>query len=227
MSWIIAPHRARSGVFLSAMRHLPIELEVRGREALVIGVSAEIVSKIDRLVEAGAHVTVIAESDHGSESESEVKERAREGIITLHRRAFADADLDGKLIVFVAPFTTPEGEAEAQRLHAWARRENRLLCTVDRPEACTFINAAIVEVSGLKLTISTGGASPGLARRLREDLGAVLGDPRVGAFVERLRTLREALPRGERAARMAEAVKDFSLSATLRFPPWFDHGEDP
>jgi precorrin-2 dehydrogenase/sirohydrochlorin ferrochelatase len=205
------------------MRYLPIELEVRGRDALVIGVSTEVVSKIDRLVEAGAHVTVIAEGDPGSE----VEERAREGIITLHRRAFADADLAGKLIVFIAPFTTPEGEAEALRLHAWAVRENRLLCTVDRPEACTFINAAIVEVSGLKLTISTGGASPGLARRLREDLGAVLGDPRVGAFVERLRSLREALPRGERAARMAEAVKDFSLSATLRFPPWFDHGEDP
>ena len=139
------------------MRYLPIELEVRGREALVIGVSAEVVSKIDRLVEAGAHVTVIAEGDPGSE----VEERAREGIVTLHRRAFTDADRAGKLIVFVAPFTTPAGEAEAQRLHAWAQQENRLLCTVDRPEACTFINAAIVEVSGLKLTISTGGASPG------------------------------------------------------------------
>ncbi len=205
------------------MRYLPIELEVRGREALVIGVSAEVVSKIDRLVEAGAHVTVIAEGDPGSE----VEERAREGIVTLHRRAFTDADLAGKLIVFVAPFTTPAGEAEAQRLHAWAQKENRLLCTVDRPEACTFINAAIVEVSGLKLTISTGGASPGLARRLREDLASALGDPRLATFVEKLRSLREALPRGERAARMAEAVKDFSLSATLRFPPWFDHGEDP
>jgi precorrin-2 dehydrogenase / sirohydrochlorin ferrochelatase len=205
------------------MRYLPIELDVCGREALVIGVSPEVVSKIDRLVEAGARVTVIAEGDPGSE----VEERAREGIVTLHRRAFVDADLAGKVIVFVAPFTTPAGEAEAVRLHAWAREDGRLLCTVDRPEACTFINAAIVEASGLTLTISTGGASPGLARRLREDLGAALADPRLAAFVERLRARREALPRGERAARMAEAVKDFSLSATLRFPGWFDHGEDP
>ena len=205
------------------MRYLPIELDVRGREALVVGVSPEVVSKIDRLVEAGARITVVAEGDPGSE----VEERAREGIVTLHRRAFTDADLAGKLIIFLAPFTTPAGEAEAMRLHAWAREDNRLLCTVDRPEACTFINAAVVEASGLKLTISTGGASPGLARRLREDLGAVLADPRLGAFVEKLRALREALPRGERAARMAEAVKDFSLAATLRFPSWFDQGEDP
>jgi precorrin-2 dehydrogenase/sirohydrochlorin ferrochelatase len=205
------------------MQYLPIELDVRGREALVVGVSVEVVSKIDRLVEAGARVTVVAAGDPGSE----VEERAREGIVTLHRRAFTDADLEGKLIVFIAPFTTPEGEAEAVRLHAWALRENRLLCTVDRPEACTFINAAIVEVSGLKLTISTGGASPGLARRLREDLGAVLADPRLGLFVAKLRSLREALPRGERASRMAEAVKDFSLAGTLRFPAWFDHGDDP
>lgn len=205
------------------MRYLPIELDVRGREALVVGVSPEVVSKIDRLVDAGAHVTVVAAGDPGSE----VEERAREGIVTLHRRAFVDADLAGKLIVFLAPFTTPEGEAEAVRLHALALREGRLLCTVDRPEACTFINAAIVEASGLTLTISTGGASPGLARRLREDLGATLADPRLAAFIERLRGLREALPRGERAARMAEAVKGFSLAGTLRFPPWFDHGDDP
>ncbi len=205
------------------MRYLPIELDVRDREALVIGVSPEVVSKIDRLVEAGAHVTVVAEGDPGSE----VEERAREGIVTLHRRAFVDADLAGKLIVFLAPFTTKEGEAEARRLHAWALAENRLLCTVDRPEACTFINAAIVEASGIKLTISTGGASPGLARRLREDLSALLADPRLGAFVERLQSLRAALPRGERAARMGEAVKGFTLDGTLRFPSWFDHGDDP
>ena len=205
------------------MRYLPIELDVQGREALVVGVSPEVVSKIDRLLEAGARVTVVAEGDPGSE----VEERAREGFITLHRRALAEADLVGKLIVFLAPFTTPAGEAEALRLHAWARATGRLLCTVDRPEACTFINAALVEASGLTLTISTGGASPGLARRLREDLGALLADPRLAAFVERLRALRDALPRGERAARMAETVKGFSLSGTLRFPAWFDHGEDP
>ena len=83
------------------------------------------------------------------------------------------------------------------------------------------MNAAVVRASGLTLTVSTGGASPGLARRLREDLSTIFGDARFGRFLGALRSMREALPRGERAARMAEAVKGFTIEAKLRYPGWF------
>jgi precorrin-2 dehydrogenase / sirohydrochlorin ferrochelatase len=205
------------------MRYLPIELDVAGREALVVGSGAEIVAKIDRLIEAGARVTVIAEGDPGEA----VEERARRGAITLLRRALEDADLDGKAVTFLSPFTTPEGEARARRLHAAALRDGRLVCAVDRPEASTFASAAVVRASGLTMTVSTGGASPALARRLRQDLEAIFGDPRVARFVDALRAAREALPRGERAARMGEAVEGFALQARLRFPDWFERGDDP
>jgi len=203
------------------MPTLPIEVDLQGRPALVIGTGAEVVPKVDRLLDAGAVVTVIAEGDQGPELE------ARASRITLLSRAAVDADLEGKAIVFVAPHTSPEGEARARRWHADAVREGRLFCAIDRPEVCTFVNVAVVRVPGLTMTFGTGGASPGTARRVREDLEALFSDPRFGRFIERLAALRSTLPRGHRAARMADAVRGFAVEARLRFPAWFERGEEP
>jgi precorrin-2 dehydrogenase/sirohydrochlorin ferrochelatase len=205
------------------MRYLPIDLDMLGREALVLGGSVELVSKIDRLLAAGAIVTVIGEGPF----DDAIEARAAEGTITLHRRPFSAADLEGKAIVVQAPFTTEADEALARSLAARARERGLLFCAVDRPEACTFINAAVVHASGLTMTFSTAGASPGTARRIREDLERVFLDPRFAAYLDVLRELRARLPRGERAARLAEAVKGFAVEARLRFPGWFDAGREP
>jgi precorrin-2 dehydrogenase/sirohydrochlorin ferrochelatase len=200
---------------------LPVEVDLQGRAALVVGQGPEVLSKIDRLIEAGAVVTVIVEGDPGPELE------ARAGRVEILSRGATDADLEGKAIVFSAPFTTAEGEARARRWHADAVRRGALFCVVDRPEACTFVNPAVVRTQGLTLTFSTGGASPGAARRIREDLSALFSDPRLGRFMERLRALRAELPRGPRATRMAAAVQGFAVEARLRFPAWFERDEEP
>ena len=205
------------------MRYLPLELDVHGRDALVVGTGVEVLSKVDRLVAAGARVTVIAEEAPGPDLEA----RAAEGRVTLLRRQATDEDLEGRAIIFVTPFTTPADEARARRWHAQAHRAGRLFCAIDRPEACTFVNSAVVSAPGLTMTFSTGGASPGTARRVREDLEALFADPRFERFMERLARLRASLPRGERAARMAEAVKGFAIDARLRFPAWLERDEEP
>jgi precorrin-2 dehydrogenase/sirohydrochlorin ferrochelatase len=198
------------------MRYLPIELDVQGREALVVGGGNLIASKVDRLVEAGARVTVIAPGD----VDAGVRAHARGGRVALLRRAFEPADLEGKTIVFAEP----GDEALSQQLFAWGSREGRLVCTLDRPEVCTFINPAVVSTPALTMSFSTAGASPGTLRRIREDLGALFADPRFGRYIDALRALRATLPRGERAARMAAAVEGFAIEARLRFPSWL--GED-
>ncbi len=203
------------------MLTLPVEVRLQGRAALVVGQGPEVLPKVDRLIEAGAIVTVVAEGDPDAEL------LARAGRIELLSREATDADLDGKAIVFAAPFTTPEGEARARRWHARAAAEGRLFCAIDRPEACTFVNAAVVRAPGLTMTFSTGGASPGAARRIREDLEALFADPRFGAFVDRLGALRATLPRGRRAERLAAAVQGFAVEARLRFPAWFERGDEP
>jgi precorrin-2 dehydrogenase / sirohydrochlorin ferrochelatase len=199
---------------------LPIELDVRGRDALVVGAGPEVLPKVHRLLEAGAVVTVLAEGEPGPDL------AALAGRLTLLDREATDADLEGKAIVFVAPFTTPEREARARRWHADAARRGALFCAIDRPEACTFVNSAVARVPGLTMTFSTGGKSPGAARRIREDLEGLFSDPRFARFLDALAGLRAALPRGQRAARMAEAVRGFAIEARLVFPAWFERGDD-
>jgi precorrin-2 dehydrogenase/sirohydrochlorin ferrochelatase len=197
---------------------LPITLRLENTRALAIGAGGELVAKIERLIEAGAKVTVVAEHP-----DLQVETLAATDRLVLERRAFVDADLEGAFVVVVA---TSEAELGA-RLYPWALGEGRLLATIDRPESCTFTHVAIARASGLTITVSSNGASPGLSRRLREDLALALADDKLGRFVDALRSLRERLSRGERARRLSEAVRDFHLSVTLRFPTWFERGDPP
>ena len=203
------------------MRYLTIELDMAGRRALVIGAGAEATSKIERLLLSGAELTVIAPG----ELTPFVEQAAREGRIELACRAPTDADVEGHAIVFIEPHD--ETLSFSRRLYERAQKAGTLVCTLDRPEVSTFINPAVVRASGLTMSVSTGGASPALARRIREDLEALFADPRFARFLAALAALRSALPRGERGARIKEAVKGFAIEGRLRFPGWLERGDDP
>lgn len=201
------------------MRYLPIELDVADRDALVIGSDPEVLSKIDRLLRAGARVSVIAPG----EVHPAIEEHWRAGRVTLHRREPKPADLEGKAVVFLAP-----GDDElSRRLYEEASRDGRLVCTLDRPEVSTFANPAVASAPGLTMSFSTGGVSPSTARRIREDLEALFSDPRFARYMEVLRKLRSALPRGERGERMKRAAEGFAIEARLRFPAWVERDEEP
>lgn len=199
------------------MRTLTIELDVRGRDALVIGARGEAVSKIERLLEAEARVLVITQG----EVDPAVERAAQEGRLSLRRRAANESDADGRAIVFIEP-GEPGIEALSRELFEQARRAGTLVCTLDRPEHSTFINPAVVRVSGLSMSISTGGESPSVAKRIREDLEALFADERFARFLQAMGGLRARLPRGARAAGIKEAVKGFAIRARLRFPAWFE-----
>jgi precorrin-2 dehydrogenase / sirohydrochlorin ferrochelatase len=205
--------------YLSPVRYFPVELDVLGRETLVVGASGEVVFKIGRLLEAGARVIVMTTG----RIDAEVETWVAEGRIRLERREAQLEDVDGKALVFVA---TNEAD-RAPPFFERALREGRLLCTVDRPEFSTFINPAVVRASGLTMTFASGGTAPGAMRRIREDLEALFSDPRFGRFMEALAQLRSRLPRGERIEKMGEAVKGFGIDAVLRFPAWVDENRSP
>jgi precorrin-2 dehydrogenase/sirohydrochlorin ferrochelatase len=175
----------------------PLALTLDGREALLVGAEADAPLVVERLRAAGARLTVVARSD------------------------FQPRDLDGKVIVFL----TPGDDALARRVHERLAPAGRLVCALDRPELSTFVNMAIVSVSGLTIALGSDGASPGTLRRIREDLAALFSDPRFARYMEALRGLRDGLPRGPaRVARMREAVKGFAIEARLRFPGWLERG---
>jgi precorrin-2 dehydrogenase/sirohydrochlorin ferrochelatase len=141
---------------------------VRDRTCLVIGAGPIGLEKIEGLLASDARVVVVA-----PEAEPEVAELAAEGSLTWHQRPYEPADLDGALLVFAATSDTDLNvrvfrEAEARAM---------LVNIVDVPPLCNFIMPAIVRNGPVAIAISTSGASPALAKRLKREIAEEFGEP--------------------------------------------------
>jgi precorrin-2 dehydrogenase/sirohydrochlorin ferrochelatase len=195
-------------------KYLPVEYDVSGRPAAIVGADELVASKIDRLLQAGAVVTVYA-----CDAPPSAAVRAR--AVAIEPGAPEPSALSSAAVVFVSP-------AFADRVDFRpARDAGRLWCTLDRPEQSTFVNPAVVDAQGIGLRFVTGGASPALLRRLREDLEGLLSAPELTRFVDRLAGVRATLPRGQRGDRMRAAVRGFALKGQILFPRWFVEGTEP
>jgi precorrin-2 dehydrogenase len=139
----------------------PISLEVAGRRAVVIGRMAVAQGKADALLEAGALVTVISKGPRQALDRLEGHERA-----TVLRRDYEPGDLEG---AFLCVASSEEGEVRAA-IYAEARWRKVLANVMDDIPHCDFAAPALVRRGDLAIAISTGGRSPALARRLREQL---------------------------------------------------------
>lgn len=103
-------------------------------------------------------------------------------------RPYQDGDLSGVLLCYAST----RDATLIGRLRAEAERERVLLNVIDTPEASGFISPAVVERGELRIAVGTGGASPGLAARLRRELEIWVG-PEYGPFVSILGAVRRAL----------------------------------
>jgi siroheme synthase-like protein len=151
-------------------------LDLAGRQVLVVGGGPVALEKVEGLLASGARVTVVA---------PEVAIELERMDVTLRRRAYRADDLDGKFLVVAATSTT----AVNRRVFADAEARGMLCNVVDVPELCSFILPAVHRVDPIAVAISTGGASPALAQRLRDDIAAVVR-PEHATLARRLRDLR-------------------------------------
>jgi precorrin-2 dehydrogenase/sirohydrochlorin ferrochelatase len=161
--------------------YYPAFLNLESRRCVVIGAGKVGKGKIEGLLRAGARVRVVAE-----EAIAAVETWAQEGRIELDLRAYRQGDLEGAFLVIAATEQTDVNEA------VFAEAEERLiLCNVvDVPRLCSFILPSIHRDGPLAIAISTGGASPALARKLRLELGDRYG-PEHGVALELLGALRD------------------------------------
>src|SRR6266511_1926897 len=139
----------------------PISLEVAGRRAVVIGRTAVAQGKADALLEAGAQVIVISPGPGPALARLERHDRA-----TILRRDYQPGDLEG---AFLCVASSENANVRAS-VHAEARWRRVLVNVMDDIPHCDFAAPALVRRGDLAIAISTGGRSPALARRLREDL---------------------------------------------------------
>ena len=151
-------------------------LDLTGRSVLVVGGGRVALEKVEGLLASGAEVTVVA---------PQVVPELLELGVTLIRRGYRTADLDGRFLVVAATSTT-----SVNRRVFHEAEERALLCNVvDVPELCSFILPAVHRQEPIAVAVSTGGASPALAQHLRDRIAAVVG-PEHAELAEKLRALR-------------------------------------
>lgn len=147
------------------MSLFPIFLKLTGRPCIVIGAGKLGESKIESLQAANARVTVIA-----PRASERIRAMADAGEVTWHERAYTSGDLAGQFLV-VAATDVP---AVNRAVFAEAEENGVLINAVDDPPFCDFYFPSVVRRGDLQIAISTAGASPALAQRLRKELNALL-----------------------------------------------------
>ena len=145
-------------------KYYPILLNIHDKKCLVVGGGNVAWRKVCSLKEAGARVTVV--------SPEFCLEMGKETGIERIQQKYEEKFLNGVLVVVAST----DDEEVNKKVYYDAVKRGILVNVVDRPEFCSFIVPATINRGDLSISISTGGASPALARNIRESLEKQFGD---------------------------------------------------
>ena len=145
---------------------LMIDLQPSSGHALVVGGGAVAARKVANLVAAEFEITVVSPS---------VREAIRRApFVTIVERVFAPSDFDA-VVPFAVAFACTDSREVNRQVGEEARRRRIPVVVTDRQDESTFFTPAMLRDGDLAIAISTGGASPTLARTIRERIAAALG----------------------------------------------------
>jgi len=143
-------------------------LRLKGRSCLVVGGGEVGLDKTEGILACGGDPVLIA-----PEADPALQELAAEGSIEWHRREYAGpADLEGRFLAIAA---TDDSEVNI-KVYEDAEKRAMLINVADVPPLCNFILPAIVRSGPLAIAISTAGASPALAKRMKREIGELYGE---------------------------------------------------
>jgi len=143
------------------MDYLPIFLKVEDRNCLVVGGGKVAARKVTLLKRAGARITIVS-----PQLCDELRALLEQGAMTHVAREFQDKDLDDCVLVIAAT----DAKAVNRRISELANAQRIPVNAVDSPDLCSFIMPSMIDRSPVQIAVSTGGASPVLARLLRSRL---------------------------------------------------------
>jgi precorrin-2 dehydrogenase/sirohydrochlorin ferrochelatase len=142
-------------------------LKLRGRKCLVVGGGEIGLEKVEGLLACDGDVTLVA-----PEAGPELTQLALEGSIRWERRDYVPQDLEGTFMVIACTDDTDVNIG----IYEDAERRAMLVNVVDVPPLCNFILPAIVRTGPLAIAISTAGASPALAKRMKAEVSELFGE---------------------------------------------------
>ena len=156
-------------------------VDLTDRRCLVVGGGELALEKIEGLLACGALVRVVA-----AEACTGVSELAERGAVEWEALQYRSSDLDDNFLVIAA---TPDMELN-EAVHRDAESRSMLVNVVDVPRLCNFIAPAIVRLGPVAIAISTAGASPALAVRMKNEIAAAFG-PEYGTLALILNEIRD------------------------------------
>ena len=142
-------------------------LKLRGRRCVVVGGGAMGLEKAEGLLACDADVLLVS-----PDAVDELRALAAEGSIAWEQRAYEPGDIEGTFMVIAC---TDDTEINI-RVFDDAERRAMLVNIVDVPPLCNFILPAIVRTGPLAIAISTAGASPALAKRMKREVSELFGE---------------------------------------------------
>jgi len=189
----------------------PLFVELQGQRCVVFGGGAVAERKVMALLEAGAVVTVVSPT-----LSAPLAALASTCRITHAPRRYVAGDLAGTMLAFAA---TDDGAVNADVARE-GRARSVWVNAADDPAHCAAILPAVVRRGAVTIAVSTGGASPALARAVRERLERALPEA-YGPLVEIAKTARADLRAAGRRASADDwrAALDDGLCALLRGEP--------
>lgn len=194
------------------MRYYPMFVNLENRSCLVVGAGGVGRRKIRSLLDSGAGCVTVVDTAEPDPEFQAVLDRER---VVFHRREFEEADLDGQFLVIVCT----SSEKVNQMVAELCDRRNILCNVADMPEECSFIVPASVTRGDLTVAVSTGGASPAVAKRIRRELQETFGEEYAGLLgvMGRLRPLMLGMGlETERNTRVFRALADSDLLSALK-----------
>jgi precorrin-2 dehydrogenase/sirohydrochlorin ferrochelatase len=181
--------------------YYPIMLDLTGKNVVVIGGGKVAERKVKGLREAKANIIVIA-----TEVTAFLKELTEKAEITWVKKRFSPEDVEGAFLIIAATNTREINEAVAR-----AAKSHQLLNVVDAPEQSTFHVPSVVRRGKLSIAVSTGGASPVLAKKICQEI-AEMYDEDYGQYIDFLYECRQYILRNvselNQKRQLLEAITD-------------------
>lgn len=160
--------------------YYPIFLDLSGKRCVVVGGGRVAERKCSALIRAGGRITVISPA-----ITKRLMGYREKGLIRHIQRGYKSCDIKTAFIVIAATDSGETNEKVARDVMA----AGKLLNVVDVPAQCNFIVPSVLRRGLLTIAISTGGASPAMAKAIRKELQRLYG-PEYSRYLDRLRDVR-------------------------------------
>ncbi len=199
---------------MELMKFYPVSLDVSNERCVVVGGGDVAERKVIRLLECGATVVVV-----GKILTPGLRAMKDDEAIEHVPDDYSEEHIEGAFLVIGA---TNRSEVN-EKIYRDSRGRGILVNVVDEPSRCNFILPAIFRRKDLVIAVSTGGKSPAMARRLRENMEEKFG-PEYGILLDIMGNLREKIiARGDTSAenkRIFESVLDSDILRHIRKEEW-------